>query len=166
MQQCARQYQELAQQRGTPYKRACLRSFIFHGLRRFGILAGVVTPITGLLHVSIFLFFAGLVEFLFPIYTMVAYTTLGCIGMFTLLYAILTILPNIYLNCPCGTPMTDTTWRLSQFTMLGIFLAILRIEDPFHGPLLSVPLAFGSPADESWSHQVEGDTRNARHYAS
>ncbi|KAH9071511.1 hypothetical protein EDB83DRAFT_252415 [Lactarius deliciosus] len=37
-----------------------------------------------------------------------------------------------------GTPMTDTTWRLSQFTILGIFLAILRIEDPFHGPLLSL----------------------------
>ncbi|KAH9173283.1 hypothetical protein EDB89DRAFT_1958892 [Lactarius sanguifluus] len=129
MQQCARQYQELAQQCGAPYKRACLRSFIFHGLRRFGILARVVTPITGLLHVSIFFFFAGLVEFILPIYTTVAYTTLGCIGI-------------IYLNCLYGTPMTDTTWRLS------------------------VPLALGSPADESWSHQVEGDTRNAGHYAS
>ncbi|KAH9015802.1 hypothetical protein EDB85DRAFT_1875500, partial [Lactarius pseudohatsudake] len=112
MQQWARQYQELAQQRGAPYKRACLRSFIFRGLRRFGILARVVTPITGLLHVSVFLFFAGLVEFLFPIYTTVAYTTLGCIGMFALLYAMLTILPNIYLNCPYGTPMSEITWRL------------------------------------------------------
>ncbi|KAI9467375.1 hypothetical protein BJY52DRAFT_66137 [Lactarius psammicola] len=135
MQQWARQYCELTRRRGAPHKSGRIRAFIFDGFRKFGTLARAVTPITRLLHISVFLFFAGLVEFLFPIYTTVAYTTLGCIGMFALPYAVLTVLPNFYLNCPYGTPLSSVTWRLSQFSALGILLAIRGIEGQFHGPL-------------------------------
>ncbi|KAH9018893.1 hypothetical protein EDB85DRAFT_598267 [Lactarius pseudohatsudake] len=41
-----------------------MRAFIFDGFRRFGTLARAVTPITRHLHISVFLFFASLVEFL------------------------------------------------------------------------------------------------------
>ncbi|KAI9447654.1 hypothetical protein H4582DRAFT_13338 [Lactarius indigo] len=135
MQQWARQYRELTQPRGVPHKSGHIRAFIFDGLLRFGTLARAVTPITRLLHISVFLFFAGLVEFLFPIYATVAFTTLGCISMFALPYAVLTILPNFYLNCPYGTPLSGVTWRLSQFTVLGILLAIRGVEGLFHRPL-------------------------------
>ncbi|KAH9053313.1 hypothetical protein EDB87DRAFT_1551773, partial [Lactarius vividus] len=59
-----------------------------------------------LLHISVFLFFAGPVDFLFPIYATVAYATLGRVMVFALAYAILTNLPNIYLNCPYTTPLS------------------------------------------------------------
>jgi hypothetical protein len=114
MQQWARQYQELAQRRGAPHKRARMRAFIIDGFRRFGILARAVTPITTLLHISVCLFFIGLIAFLIPIHTTVAYTTLSCIGVFALPYASLTILPSISLQSPFGTPRSGITKRLSQ----------------------------------------------------
>ncbi|KAH9071448.1 hypothetical protein EDB83DRAFT_2203835, partial [Lactarius deliciosus] len=105
MQQWARRYQELAQRRGAFHRRGRMRAYIFDGISRFGMARAIATMPT-LLHTSVFLFFAGLVEFLFPIYTPVAYTTLGCIVVFALAYGVLTILPNIYLNCPYATPLS------------------------------------------------------------
>ncbi|KAH8982758.1 hypothetical protein EDB86DRAFT_2771803, partial [Lactarius hatsudake] len=96
MQQWARRYRELAQRRSAFHRRARMRAFIFDGITRFGMARAVATMPT-LLHISVFLFFAGLVDFLFPIYATVAYTTLGSVMVFALAYAILTVLPNIYL---------------------------------------------------------------------
>src|SRR6266702_7731734 len=79
-QQWARRYQELAQRRGAFHKRGRMRAYIFDGINRFGM-ARVVATMPTLLHISVFLFFAGLVEFLFPIYTSVAYATLVWIYM-------------------------------------------------------------------------------------
>ncbi|KAH9173277.1 hypothetical protein EDB89DRAFT_2095042, partial [Lactarius sanguifluus] len=111
----ARRYQEIAQRRGAPHKRARWRTYIFDGLKRFKM-ARAIEAIPALLHLSIFLFFAGLVDFLIPINTTVAYFTLGWIAPFAVAYAILTILPGQYLNCPYRTPLSGITWRLSQFS--------------------------------------------------
>ncbi|KAH8982838.1 hypothetical protein EDB92DRAFT_1952087 [Lactarius akahatsu] len=137
MQQWARRYLQLAQHRGAPHKRARLRAYIFDGIQGFGM-TRAIEAMPALLHLSVFLFFAGLVDFLIPINTTVAYFTLGWIALFAAAYAILTILPNLRLNCPYRTPLSGITWRLSQFSVLGIFLAVLRIEGPFHKPLLSL----------------------------
>jgi hypothetical protein len=87
-----------------------------------------VATMPTLLHISVFLFFAGLIDFLFPIYATVAYATFGCIGVFALAYAILTVLPNVYLNCPYGTPLSGLTWRVFQFSAFGFLWTILTIE--------------------------------------
>ncbi|KAH9018359.1 hypothetical protein EDB83DRAFT_2298689, partial [Lactarius deliciosus] len=136
MQQWARRYQELTQRRNAIHRRGRMQAYISDGMSRFKILAQAVVPISTLLHISVFLFFAGLVEFLFPIYTTVAYTTLVCIGMSAFPYAILTILPSVYFNCPYGTPMSGFIWRISQATVLEIFKAIryIEIHFQFHGP--------------------------------
>ncbi|KAI9447581.1 hypothetical protein H4582DRAFT_10154 [Lactarius indigo] len=120
MQQWARRYQELAQRRGATHRRGRMRAYIFDGITRFEMGRAVATMPT-LLHISVFLFFIGLVDFLFPIYATVAYATLGCIVVFALAYAILTILPNIFLNCPYATPLSSLTWRISQFFVI-VFL--------------------------------------------
>ncbi len=88
-----------------------------------------------LLHISVFLFFAGLIEFLFPIYTSVAYATLGYVMLFALAYAILTVSPKIYLNCPYGIPLSGFTRRISQFSVIGFLWTILRIEGLFRKSL-------------------------------
>ncbi|KAI9436106.1 hypothetical protein BJY52DRAFT_1387453, partial [Lactarius psammicola] len=96
MQQWARRYQELARRRGAPHRRARVRAYIFDGISKFGMARAVATmPI--LLHVSVFLFFAGLVDFLFPIDTKVSYFTLAFIVVFALAYVFLTLLPNLFL---------------------------------------------------------------------
>ncbi|KAH8987567.1 hypothetical protein EDB86DRAFT_2832266 [Lactarius hatsudake] len=116
--QWARRYLQLAQHRGAPHKRARLRAYIFDGIQGFGM-TRAIEAMPALLHLSVFLFFAGLVDFLIPINTTVAYFTLGWIALFAAAYAILTILPNLRLNCPYRTPLSGITWRLSQFSDSG-----------------------------------------------
>jgi hypothetical protein len=137
MQQWARRYKELAEHHGAPHRRGRIRAYIFDGIRRFGMTRAVATmPI--LLHISVFLFFAGLVDFPFPTDTTVSYTTLALVVAFLLAYAILTISPNLYLNCPYATPLSGVTWRLSQlFTILGL-KAALGIEVLFHNSVLKL----------------------------
>jgi hypothetical protein len=137
MQQWARRYRELAQRRGAFHRRGRMRAYIFDGINRFRMAQAVAT-MPMLLHISVFLFFAGLVEFLFPIYTTVAYATVGGIMVFALAYAILTVLPNIYLNCPYATPLSRITWRLTQFSLIGILWTILKIEGLFRKSLMTL----------------------------
>ncbi|KAH9032926.1 hypothetical protein EDB84DRAFT_113234 [Lactarius hengduanensis] len=149
MQQWARQYQELARRRGAPHKHARMRAYIFDGIKGFRM-TRAIEAMPMLLHLSVFLFFAGLIDFLILINTTVAYFTLGWIALFALAYVILTILPNLYLNCPYRTPLSGITWRLSQFSVLIILLAIRGVEGLFHGSLLSL---------WHWTHQqVTGTT--------
>ncbi|KAF8269064.1 hypothetical protein EI94DRAFT_1447778, partial [Lactarius quietus] len=91
MQQWARRYRELTQRHVAFHKRGRMRAYIFKGIHRFGMARAVATMPT-LLHASVFLFFAGLVDFLFPIYAGVAYAALGCIMVFAFAYGIITVL--------------------------------------------------------------------------
>ncbi|KAH9173281.1 hypothetical protein EDB89DRAFT_716628 [Lactarius sanguifluus] len=136
-QQWARRYLQLAQHRGAPHKRARMRAYIFYGIKGFKM-TRAIEAMPAFLHLSVFLFFVGLVNFLIPINTTVAYFNPGWIALFAVAYAILTILPNLRLNCPYRTPLSGITWRLSQISLLGTFLAILGIEGPFHRLLLSL----------------------------
>ena len=137
VQQWARRYLRLALRRGAPHNRARMRAYISDGIEGFKLNRAIETIIT-LLHVSVFLFFTGLVDFFIPINTTVAYFTLGCVALFALAYAILTILPNLRFNCPYRTPLSGIAWRLSHGSVYGIFLAIRGIEGQFHGFLLAL----------------------------
>ncbi|KAI9447639.1 hypothetical protein H4582DRAFT_12092 [Lactarius indigo] len=137
MQQWARRYQELARHRGAPHKRARMRAYIFNGIEGFKM-TRVIEAMPALLHLSVSLFFAGLIDFLIPINTTVAYFTLGWIALFALAYAILTMLSNLRFDCPYHTPLSGIIWRLSQLSLLGISLATLGIEGLFHRRLLAL----------------------------
>ncbi|KAN0137385.1 hypothetical protein V8E53_004830, partial [Lactarius tabidus] len=137
MQQWARRYKELAQHHGAPHRRGRIRAYIFDGIRKFGMARAVATmPL--LLHISVFLFFAGLVEFLFPTDTTVSYSTFGLVMAFALAYGILTVSPNLYLNCPYATPLSGVTWRLSQFFVIVGLKAAIGIEALFHNPIFKL----------------------------
>jgi hypothetical protein len=147
MQQWARRYRELAQRRGAFHRRGRMRAYIFDGVDRFGMARAVATMPT-LLHISVFLFFAGLAEFLFPIYATVAYATLGCIMLFTLAYAILTVLPNLCLNCPYATPLSGFTWRIFQLSMLGFLWTVLKFEGLFRQSMSKLRTLINQPGPE------------------
>jgi hypothetical protein len=147
MQQWARRYRELAQRRGAFHRRGRMRAYISYGINRFGMARAVATMPT-LLHISVFLFFAGLVEFLFPIHATVAYTTLGCIILFALAYANLTILPNIYHSCPYDTPLSGLMWRISHLAVVGFLWIILKIEGALRKPLSKLWSLVNQPAPE------------------
>ena len=172
MQQWARRYRELVQRRGAFHRRGRMRAYIFDGVNRFGMAQAVATMPT-LLHLSVFLFFTGLVEFLFPIHKTVAYVTLGCITVFALAYTNLTVLPIIYLDCPYGTPLSGFMWRISHGSMIGSFWTILKIESLFRRSLSK--LWTRSPANQSapkphepkgWREKLENQVKMRRQWIS
>jgi hypothetical protein len=166
MQQWARRYKELAQHHGAPHRRGRIRAYIYDGIRKYGMARAVATmPL--LLHISVFLFFAGLVEFLFPTNSTVSCTTLGLVMAFALAYGILTVSPNLYLNCPYATPLSGVTWRLSQFFVIVGLKATLGIEVLFHNPIFKLWSRLNQHVAElsieSWMTELKDKVKVHRH---
>ena len=70
----------------------------------------IIENISLLLHVAIFLFFFGLVDFLLVINNEVAEIVPAAIYIFAAIYVILTGLPVIFRFCPFQTPLTSVFW--------------------------------------------------------
>ncbi|KAN0140888.1 hypothetical protein V8E53_001332 [Lactarius tabidus] len=126
-QQWSRRYLEVTRNRVAPHKRARTRAYMFNGITSFKMSRAVkAMPI--LLHLSIFLFFSGLVEFLWNANSTVGHWVLGFISVLSLAYLTFTVLPNLYLNCPYSTPVSELSWRFSQYLLLSILHLIQGLE--------------------------------------
>ena len=109
MLQWAHVYIDLPQTPGSPDERARIRSVLFFGTEKYYMHRAVeMAPI--LLHLSVFLFFTGLVIFFFTIFKTVAIVVLIFVGFFGLAYVALTILPFLDHSCPYRTPMSTLWW--------------------------------------------------------
>ena len=117
MQQWVRRYLQVSQRWYAPYKRARIRTFFAEGVERFG-LPGAVEALPALLHASVFLFFAGLIDFLLNINDKVAISLLSAVAIGASAYFLCTALPLIYPNSPYQTPLTTLLWVLQQGTLL------------------------------------------------
>ncbi|KAG6854221.1 hypothetical protein C0991_009239 [Blastosporella zonata] len=111
--QWARNYLTTSQKHPAPQTRARIRAYLYQGLQRFGM-STVVETIPTLLHISLFLFFAGLIEFLSPINPTICNLSVGILVICTALYAIVTILPILHHHCPYQTPFTSLVWQTWQ----------------------------------------------------
>jgi hypothetical protein len=168
LQQWARRYLELTQHRGAPHKRARIRAYVFDGVQGTNMYRAVeAMPL--LLHISVFFFLAGLIDFLFPINDTVAFYILGYISAFVSVYAILTVLPNLILNCPYRTPLSGLAWRISQVSALAILLIIRRLEGSLHERLSSFwhrtnrgLAGLQGPEPTRWREKVESQIRTRR----
>lgn len=78
-----------------------------------------------LLHAALFLFFAGLVVFLFPIDHAIAIPVLIVVAIFTIAYVSLTIMPAFDFACPYKTPLSSFIW----YMQLGRHVRSLRKQD-------------------------------------
>ena len=126
-QQWSRRYLELTRHRVAPHKRARTRAYMFNGIASFKMSRAVkAMPI--FLHSSIFLFFVGLIDFLFLNNNTVAIYILVFVSVFSSAYTALTLLPNLYLNCPYSTPVSEVSWRLSQCLLL-LFLRLIHASE-------------------------------------
>ncbi|KAI9463200.1 hypothetical protein BJY52DRAFT_68922 [Lactarius psammicola] len=161
IQQWARVYLEYAQHRAAPRKRARIRAYMYEGIENTR-LSQAVQAMPLLLHISVFLFFAGLVEFLLPINKVVAFSALGCVVVFAFMYAILTLLPMLRLDSPYRTPLSGITYISLQLSALNYFSVALAIEGIFHELLMKIrqwthPGERGSPNDwpTRWRSMLE-----------
>ena len=137
MQQWARRYMVYALHRSAPRKQARIRAYMFDGVMYFRM-SQAVEAIPLLLHTSVFLFFAGLIDFLFTYNNAVARYTLGCVVFFASIYAILTLLPHWRLNCPYRTPLSWFTYYSFQLSLSGLLSVVKVIEGGCHGLLLDL----------------------------
>ena len=111
IQQWVRRYIELPHIPSLSSERARVRSYLFLGTLKFGMGYAVETVPT-LLHLSVFLFLAGLVIFFFTAYKTVAIALSISVGLLGMAYFTLSILPCVYQDCPYGTPMSGILWGL------------------------------------------------------
>jgi hypothetical protein len=107
MLQWARMFIEIPQTVGVPKDRARVRSVLY-----FSGPVGTTPTLLLALHISVFLFFIGLVIFFYTIYKTVAVVFLFSVGILGLAYFGFTIHPCLDHSSPYGTPMTIPWWHL------------------------------------------------------
>jgi hypothetical protein len=115
MQQWVRDYMHVFQRYSDPLKCARVRQYLRDGLDD-GHMPGVAEAVPGCLHVSLFLFFAGLCDFLLNFNTTVGIYTTVPIAMTGLLYIAATFVPIIRPQSPYQT------WFSTIFSIIISFI--------------------------------------------
>ena len=109
LQQWARRYLRLTNPRCSPHKRARIRTFFAEGVERLH-LPWTVEALPTLLHISLFLFFAGLCVFLFGIHKTVFSVVIAWVGLCVVVYAYVTALPILHKDSPYHAPLSTFIW--------------------------------------------------------
>ncbi|KAI0267777.1 hypothetical protein BC834DRAFT_58233 [Gloeopeniophorella convolvens] len=122
LQQWARRYLRVTQTRYQPYKRARIRSFFAEGVKKFHV-PWAVEALPALLHISVFLFYAGLCIFLFGINLTVFGFVVSWVTLCASLYFAITLMPMVFSDSPYHTPFSTLAWTLS----ISIFQLLLHI---------------------------------------
>ncbi|KAI0259666.1 hypothetical protein BC834DRAFT_846622 [Gloeopeniophorella convolvens] len=154
LQQWARRYLRLARLPRALDKRARIRSFIREGVDKF-YLPSVVEALPGLLHVSVFLFFAGLAIFLSGINSIVFKAILSSISVSAGMYLCATLMPLFRHDSPYHTSLSTLFWFLGvgvQQTVLSILNSVYKRVHRVEGPQ-------GWSAFDRWRDRV---TRRSR----
>ena len=109
LQQWARRYLKVTQSRYSPHKRARIRAFFAEGVEKC-LLPRAVETLPILLHISLFLFFSGLVVFLLNINITIFTLVLSWVGMCTALYGCITLMPIFRHDSPYYTSLSSSAW--------------------------------------------------------
>ncbi|KAH9057273.1 hypothetical protein EDB87DRAFT_1686554 [Lactarius vividus] len=122
LQQWARRYLKVTQPRYSPHKRARIRAFFAEGVDKF-LLPWAVEALPTLLHVSLFLFFAGLVVFLCNVNLTIFKLVFSWVSVCMALYGCVTFTPIFRHDSPYYTPLSSPTWHM----VTGITYVVFRI---------------------------------------
>ena len=111
LQQWARRYLKITQPRYRPQKRVRIRAFFAEGVEKCLLpLAAEALPI--LLHISLFLFFAGSVVFLWNVNLTMFTFVLSWVSFCTALYGCITFIPIFRHDSPYLTPLSFLAWYI------------------------------------------------------
>ncbi|KAJ7150779.1 hypothetical protein C8R46DRAFT_498007 [Mycena filopes] len=113
LEQWARDFLHRAEMRSAPVIRARVYSYLYYGMKKFRMHT-VVEIIPLLLHTSLLFFFAGLVALLLPINIFITAVVIVILTTVVLVYAVLTLLPLFYADCPYRTPLSGGCWHLRK----------------------------------------------------
>ncbi|KAJ7648960.1 hypothetical protein DFH06DRAFT_1095091 [Mycena polygramma] len=114
VEQWSRDFIQRADMRPSPIIRARIFSYLYFGLRRFGMHT-MVEFIPLLLHLSLLFFFAGLVAFLYPVNVVLMLVAALILALICVTYVTLTILPIFFSDSPYRTPLSNVVWVLFAY---------------------------------------------------
>ncbi|KAH9971836.1 hypothetical protein BGW80DRAFT_1228060 [Lactifluus volemus] len=121
LQQWSRRYLTVTQPlRSSPHKRARIRTFFADGVDKWH-LPSVVELLPTLLHTSLFLFFSGLLIYLFNINHTVFSLVVWWVGLSGGVYGCITLLPIFRLDSPYYAPLSSSVWTLYTGVPYGVF---------------------------------------------
>jgi hypothetical protein len=120
LQQWARRYLKMTQSRHSPHKRARIRAFFSEGVEKC-LLPWTVETLPTLLHISLFLFFAGLVVFLCNVNLTIFKLVLSWVGLCTALYGCITCMPIFRHDSPYYTPLSLPAWHIVTRTLFFVY---------------------------------------------
>ena len=111
LQQWGRRYLKVTHSRYSPDKRARIRAFFAEGVEKC-LLPFAVEIMPMLLHISLFLFFAGLVVFLSNVNLTIFKLVLSWVGVCVALYGCITLMPIFRHDSPYYTPLSSLAWPI------------------------------------------------------
>jgi hypothetical protein len=143
LQQWARRYLKVTQPRYSPHKRACIRAFFAEGVDKF-LLPWAVEALPTMLHLSLFLFFAGLAVFLWSVNLTIFKLVLSWVGLCIALYGCITIVPVFCQDSPYHTPLSLPVWhfvtgiRFLTFRALEGLTSLACFSDETYGRFIDL----------------------------
>ena len=159
----ARRYLRVTQSRYSPHKRARIRSFFAKGVESC-LLPWAVETLPTLLHISLFLFFAGLVVFLSNVNITILKLVLSWVGVCTALYGCITLMPILRHDSPYYTPLSFPMWPI----ITGIQFVTFRVLWWFTGFScfsLAIHLRFRYLTDSRRKYLMLGSQKTAEETA-
>ena len=126
LQQWARKYLKLTQPHFIANKpmRAHYRAFYADGVESF-LLPSVFEALPAMLHLSVFLFFSGLVIFLWNFNPTISKLILSWVAGCVTLYGYITFIPTFRYNSPYNTPLSPLAWMI----VTGVPFISLRVVE-------------------------------------
>ena len=131
LQQWARRYLRVTQpERCSPQKRARVRALFADGVGKFRVDL-VVETLPALVHLSLSIFFAGLVIYLFNINPTVFSTAMCWVALLSAGYGFITLMPMFWLDSPYYSPLSS----LLSSLFYGLLSLVFRLSRIFIRPL-------------------------------
>ena len=126
IQQWTRRYIRLTEPVGFAHKQARMRQHIFNGVGNLHFLL-VTDTVPTLLHISVFLFFAGLLILLRHINHTVFNAVVGWVALCVGIYAYITFLPIYRPDSPHFAPISSLAWQLYADVLYPFFVSPVKI---------------------------------------
>jgi hypothetical protein len=111
----------------SPHKRARIRAFFANGVDKLH-LPWVVEALPILLHLSLALFLAGLLIFLFNLNQTAFNAVVGWVALLAGVYACITFMPIFRHDSPFYAPLSSTVWFLYAATLYAVFSVLSSVR--------------------------------------
>ncbi|KAH9989249.1 hypothetical protein BJV77DRAFT_690118 [Russula vinacea] len=165
LQQWARSYVDAPNSSGVPKQRAHVRLFLFLSTESYKM-RDIVQLAFSLLHISVYLFFGGLVIVFHSIHKNVSIAVDVAVGLCGLAYIALSVLPCIDVQCPYRTPVSYILWyplhAVVSITMLGLgwLLGKIQVRATIVTPRLRALFVwlylYGEAGKKHWRYMKDG----------